>query len=272
MLIVDDNATNLSIVRRQLKSLGMTAVIARDGVEALDILRRTSPDDRFDIALIDMKMPLMSGIELARFIRDEPALAHLRLVMLTSLMPSEGGKAAREAGIHVYLNKPVRRYDLENVLRNVLGDQAPLAPAPIERRDCEPARKAHVLLAEDNLINKTIAIKMLMQLGCEVDWAENGLKAVSAATAKRYDLILMDCQMPEMDGFLACAAIRAAERMAGAPMPVPIVALTANALLGDRERCLGAGMTDYIAKPFRREQLGAMLERYVTPALIAANG
>ncbi|MFN0304167.1 MAG: response regulator, partial [Burkholderiales bacterium] len=267
VLIVDDNATNLSIVRRQVKSLGMTVATARDGVEALDLLRLSTPGDRFDVALIDMKMPLMSGIELARIIRDEPALAQMRLVMLTSLMPSEGGKAAREAGIHVYLNKPVRRYELENVLRNLLGDQVPITPEPIAIRVNESARKAHVLLAEDNLINKTVAIKMLMQLGCEVDWVENGLKAVSAATSKRYDLILMDCQMPEMDGFLASAAIRAAERMAAAPIPVPIVALTANALRGDRERCLAAGMTDYIAKPFRREQLGAMLERYVAPAL-----
>ncbi|MFM9888864.1 MAG: PAS domain S-box protein [Burkholderiales bacterium] len=271
VLIVDDNATNLSIIRRQVGSFGMTTETARDGVEALDILRRTTPDNRFDVALIDMKMPLMSGIELAHVIRGEPALAALRLVMLTSLMPSEGGKAARDAGILVYLNKPVRRYELERVLRHVMGEPVRTAPVPVARRDAGSARKARVLLAEDNLVNKAVAIKMLMQLGCEVDWAENGLKVVSATTARRYDLILMDCQMPEMDGFLAAAAIRAAERISGTSKPVPIVALTANALQGDRERCLGAGMNDYIAKPFRREQLSEMLERYIAPALSLAN-
>ena len=266
VLIVDDNATNLSIVRQQVTSLGMTAKTARDGIEALDILRRTTPDDRFDVALIDMKMPLMSGVELARVIRDDPAIADLRLVMLTSLMPADGGRAAREAGILVYLHKPVRRYELERVLRNVIGHQEPPVPVPVANTLDEPARKTRVLLAEDNLVNKIVAIKMLAQLGCEVDWAENGLQAVRAVAANCYDLILMDCQMPEMDGFLACAAIRAAERTAGAPKSVPIVAVTANALQGDRERCLGAGMNDYIAKPFRRDQLSKVLERYVARA------
>jgi CheY-like chemotaxis protein len=258
ILIVDDNATNRDILRRQTAALGMTPDTASNGTEALAILRAASPARGYDVALIDMKMPGMSGVELAHAIRADGAIAAPQLIMLTSLMATEGAKAAREAGIAVYLNKPIRRAELQQVLLRVLHPDA-ASPAPkSEARLGGTGARGRVLLAEDNPVNKIVAVSMLKQLGFAVDVANNGQEAVLAAANERYDAILMDCQMPVMNGFEATAAIRAAEASAG--VRVPIIALTANAVAGDRERCLAAGMDDYLSKPIRKEQLRNALE------------
>ena len=259
-LVVDDNAGNRSIVRRQLASLGLHIETASDGAEALALLRAAGKAQPFDVAFIDMKMPGMNGIELAHAIRSDRTIEEPRLVMLTSVMPADGAKAAREAGIVAYLNKPVRRSELEKTLHRLLDEPAP-APAvePGGSVPTETKKQGRILLAEDNVVNRTVATSMLKQLGFEVDWAKNGLEAVSAVANARYDVVLMDCQMPEMDGFEATAAIRKAEQGSGGVTRVWIVALTANAVQGDRERCLAVGMDDYLAKPFRKEQLARVL-------------
>ena len=268
VLIVDDNGTNRGIVRRQLEALGLTVEAASDGSEALAVLRAAGTARAFDVAIVDMKMPGMNGVELAHAIRDDRTITEPRLVMLTSMMPSNGAAAAREAGILAYLNKPARRAELERVLHKLLDDvvaapTAVLTPGAAAR----PGPGGRILLAEDNPVNRTVAISMLKQLGFEVDYAKNGLEAVAAVANGNYDVVLMDCQMPQMDGFEASAEIRDAERASGRDLRVPIIALTANAVQGDRERCLAAGMDDYIAKPFRKEQLAEALAAHL-PAVV----
>ncbi len=264
VLVVDDNATNRDIVRRQVIALGMQAETAADGNQALAVLREAKPEARYHAAVVDMKMPGMSGLELAQAIQSDRRIEPPRLIMLSSMMASEGAKLAREAGILAYLNKPVRRTELARVLRDLL-DEGEAAPAANSNAIATPHAqlRGKVLLAEDNPVNRTVATSMLKQLGIEVEIARNGAEAVEAVRQTRYDVILMDCQMPEMDGFEATAAIRDAERSAGERSPMVIVALTANAVQGDRERCLAAGMSDYLAKPFRKEQLQSTLEKYL---------
>ena len=263
VLVVDDNATNLNIVRRQTAALGMVVDTARDGFEALERLRAALNQAPYDVAIIDMKMPGMSGVELAYAMRAEQASRAPRLVMLTSLMPSDGVRAARQAGILAYLNKPVRRAELERVLREVINTPGSSTGAAGVPSDVVKPSNGRVLLAEDNPVNKTVAVSMLRRLGFTVEVAGNGAEAVDAYRRGGFDLILMDCQMPVMDGYEASAAIRATE-LSG--VRVPIVALTANAVQGDRERCLAAGMDDYLSKPFRKEQLMAILKRYCAVA------
>ncbi len=269
VLVVDDHGTNRNIVKRQLESLGLSVETASDGAQALASLRAGGKAQAVEVAFIDMKMPGMNGIELAHAIRNDRTIVEPALVMLTSVMPADGAKAAREAGIVAYLNKPARRSQLEKILHRLLdAPAAVLAVAADVAAPIETNKPGRVLLAEDNMVNRTIATSMLRQLGWEVDCAKNGVEAVSAVANHRYDVVLMDCQMPEMDGFAATAAIRQTEQESGCATHVRIVALTANAVQGDRERCLAAGMDDYLAKPFRKEQLARVL---VTPeATIAA--
>ena len=270
VLVVDDHGANRNIVRRQLASLGVSVETAGDGAEALAILRAGGKAQVFDVAFIDMKMPGMNGIELAHAIRSDRTIEEPRLVMLTSVMPSDGAKAARAAGIVAYLNKPARRSEMEKILHRLLDEPAPAPTVQAsDRVPNETTRRRRILLAEDNAVNRTVATSMLKQLGFEVDWAKNGVEAVSAVANARYDVVLMDCQMPEMDGFEATAAIRKAEQAASSASRVKIVALTANAVQGDRERCLAVGMDDYLAKPFRKEQLARVLAASETIVAVA---
>ena len=264
VLVVDDNATNQDIISRQLTALGMSVQTASDGAEALAVLRAAGGAKAFDVTFIDMKMPGMNGVELALAIRDTPAIDAPRMIMLTSQMPADGAQAAREAGILAYLNKPVRRSELENVLHELLDEPLLATPAAADVVvPVVPGSRGRVLLAEDNPVNRTVAVSMLKQLGFFVDCAANGFEAVRAAAEGQYDAILMDCQMPQMDGYEASAAIRRAERASsvasGRAARVRIIALTANALKGDRDLCIAAGMDDYLAKPFRKEQLARVL-------------
>ena len=272
VLIVDDNATNRDILHRQIVALGLIAEMAPDGATALAMMR--SVTEPYAIALIDMKMPGMSGIELAHAISAEWKAAAPRLIMLTSLMPGDGVKAAREAGIAATLNKPVRRSDLERAIRDAIGapiDAGPVAPEPTTATMATRIASARVLLAEDNPVNQTVASSMLRQLGYHVEVANDGEEALARSADGRYDVILMDCQMPVMDGFEATMAVRAREALGRHGVRVPIVALTANAVQGDRERCLAVGMDDYLAKPFRKSQLQEVIERQLSkrPAELA---
>jgi CheY-like chemotaxis protein len=223
----------------------------------------------YGLALVDMKMPGMNGAELARAIRSDPSLCRTRLILLTSLTSCDMA-TAQKMGFAACLNKPIRRSELywriAAVMEGVLVETKP--PRLPEQPEAAPCA-ARVLLVEDNFVNQEVAKAMLRKLGCEIDVAEDGRVAVEAAFAREYDIVFMDCQMPNMDGFEATAAIRSreAERHTsarGAQRPrMTIVALTANAMKGDRERCLAAGMDDYLAKPFSKDQLDGMLKRWL---------
>ena len=264
-LVVDDSATNRDIVSRHLVSFGLRVETACDGLDALAILRAARDPHTFDLAVIDMKMPGMNGVELARTIQGDPSIKAPRMIMLTSLLLTDSTRAARETGILACLQKPVRRSELRKVIYRVLSKPTDEAVNP-NRVPSRPAPRVRgrALLVEDNPVNQVVAVSILRQLGFIVDCASNGVEAVRAAANDCYDVILMDCQMPEMDGFEATAAIRRADRAAGRTCGRPIIALTANAIQGDRERCIAAGMDDYIAKPFRKDQLARVLEAHLT--------
>ena len=271
-LIVEDNPTNRSILEHQVGVMGMRLDAAHHGERALEMLRAAAASGApFDIALIDRKMPRMDGVRLLEEVRADPALQDLKTVMLSS--PEHAGEMneARGAGVDAYLIKPVPFARLAKTIRRVLGvspeedSQSIVRPAPSLRGAC-------VLLAEDNAVNREIGIAMLETLGCTVDCAGDGSEAIAQAAARSYDLVLMDCQMPELDGFGATQRIRDLEATGSLPGAIargarrlPIVALTANAMQGDRERCLQAGMDDYLSKPFSQEQLRIVLERWVEP-------
>ncbi len=210
-----------------------------------------------------MKMPGVPGLELGRAIRAAPELNNLRLVMLTSATDLGEATSARTAGFDAYLTKPIRRSDLYQKLRGILGKgrQSGIGaadfPASIELPGPSAVNGRRVLLAEDNTVNQMVAVGLLKSLGCTVTVAENGLEAVRFLQQENFDLVFMDCMMPELDGFGATARIRSMGKH------VPIVALTANAVKGDREKCLASGMDDYLSKPFSRSDLARILEHYL---------
>ncbi len=265
-LVVDDNATNREILLRQLQGWGMHVECAADGPAALALLARGgAAGGGFDIAVLDMHMPRMDGLRLATEIHGDPALASLRLVVLTSSYASASVRERERAGILRCVHKPIRQTELHEVLCSALrtpGGHAAGAPAD---RDGAQGLAGRVLLAEDNPVNQQVGQAMLEKLGLTVRFADNGREALELAAGEDFDLILMDCHMPLMDGYEASVAIRA---LARTPR-VPIVALTANVMEGNRERCLAAGMDDFLAKPYALEQLKATLQRWM-PAAPAA--
>jgi signal transduction histidine kinase/DNA-binding response OmpR family regulator len=262
VLVVDDNPTNRRILHDTLVHWGMKPVLAGGGPEALDILRgQVRSGDRFALLLLDVHMPGMDGFSLAAHIQEDPALAGPRIMMLSSMDIGSIRPELRETGHYVV--KPVTRANLLSAILRVLGGESPrLVPA----RGAVPAvtgRPLHILLAEDNVVNQKVAARLLEKLGHSVEVTSNGAEALAAFTRGAFDLILMDVQMPVMDGYDATLAIRAAEQ--GTLRHVPIVALTAHAMKGDREICLKAGMDDYLGKPIRPLELASVLERWGKP-------
>jgi signal transduction histidine kinase/DNA-binding response OmpR family regulator len=264
VLIIDDNATNRELLQHQIRSWGMVDTTAENAKQALEILLAAqAAGKRFDLALLDMMMPEMNGTQLAQAIKSDPRIAPVRLVLLTSMGFRGDAAEARKTGIEGYLNKPVRQSELYNCLATLMGrpaDQKDL----VTRHSLSEARLAvgnRVLLAEDNPVNQEVERLMLESLGCRVDVAEDGRAVLEALRSRSYDLVLMDCQMPNLDGFEATAAIRDRERASGGPR-LPVIALTANALTGDRERCLAAGMDDYLKKPLKKHDLAAAIRRW----------
>jgi signal transduction histidine kinase/DNA-binding response OmpR family regulator/HPt (histidine-containing phosphotransfer) domain-containing protein len=264
VLIVDDNATNREIVRRQTMVWGLANDEAENGPQALELLGKANRAGKpYDLALLDMRMPEMDGLELARQIRADPVLAGLKLVLLSSNGGDALAEQATQAGMQGLLHKPVRQAELYKTLCRLLVR----ADEPHSQRPVLPATRTsrfagRILVAEDNLVNQEMALAMLEVLGCQAEVAANGQEAVEAVARTAYDLILMDCQMPVLDGFAATAAIRRREQAQGQPR-LPIIALTANILKGFREQCLAVGMDDYLSKPFTQEQLVALLERWL---------
>ncbi|MDF1585500.1 response regulator [Marinimicrococcus flavescens] len=271
MLVVDDTASNREILQEQLGAWGVEVVQAQDAWRALELLRRSVRENRpFAVAILDMMMPGMDGLELARRIGAEPALGATRLVMLSSMGLEDMKEEVRRAGIRRRLSKPVRQSELYNCLVSALGDgPAPAVPERLQEAPVVPvapvARQGRVLLAEDNLVNQEVALGILASLGCRAEVAGDGEEALAALSRAPYDLVLMDCQMPRLDGYAATREIRRREAGLGAA-GVPIVALTAHALRGDREKCLEAGMNDYLGKPFTAEEMRAVLERWLPAA------
>ena len=277
-LAVDDNATNITILAHYMKSWGLEYETARDGSEALGRLRAAAAAHRpFDIALIDMQMPGMDGLELGHAIKSDPAIADTRLLLLSSI--SQGVQSIREAGFLFSLNKPLRQSILRETLLRMHDPRAdrprsvPAGPQDrVEQAQRRPGRlaaaerlKGRILLAEDNLINQRVALGMLARLGVEVKVANNGAQALECALTEPFDLVLMDCEMPVMDGFEATRSLRA-RLPSDAGRRLPIVALTANAMAGDREKCIEIGMDDYISKPIRMDDLLGTLSRWLERA------
>ena len=277
VLIVDDNATNRRILDRQVSAWGMIATVAAGGAEALHALAAADKAGAtFDLAILDLQMPGMDGLQLSAAIKGNPAHAAIPLVILTSLGQRGHAAAARAAGVAGYLTKPVREGHLKRCLATVLsggstaGDESGTSGQParplVTRHTLIEARshsRARILLAEDNEVNQRIAVKILERIGCRVDVAVNGLKALEALEASSYDLVLMDCQMPELDGFEATRLLRERE---GGGHRTPVVAMTANAMAGDRERCLEAGMDGYLTKPVRPDELTAAISQWLPKA------
>jgi CheY-like chemotaxis protein/HPt (histidine-containing phosphotransfer) domain-containing protein len=219
--------------------------------------------DPFHVAILDMQMPEMDGLALARAIKSKPSIAKTQLVMLTSLGYLSEERRWREAGIAAYLIKPVKENRLFDTLVSVLRGSAQIrrGPAGTKAGDMAERSTVRVLVAEDNVVNQKVALRQLQKLGYSADAVANGLEVLHAIKQIPYDIILMDCQMPELDGYEATRLIRSEEDKVQKGRVLYIIAMTANALAGDREECLRAGMDDYISKPVRMEELDQAIER-----------
>jgi len=263
VLAVDDNATSRTILTKTLQGFGCRASAAAGGMEALELLRSAARQSKpYRIALLDMQMPEMDGEQLAREIKDDPVIRDVALIILTSV--GRRGDAARlEAiGCSAYLLKPVKQAQLADALRAVLGQAIDASTAPtarlITRHVLAEQKGPRILLVEDNPINRKLAVALLNRAGYSVATAENGRRAVEAVKRETFGVVLMDVQMPEMDGYEATGQIRA---LGGTRGSTPIIAMTAHAMKGDRKRCLAAGMDDYVSKPIQTDELFAAIAR-----------
>ena len=268
ILVVDDSATNRSLVRRFLQSWGCRVEECAEAGSALPALRNAVQSaDPFRVAILDMSLPMTDGEQLGKQIAADTQFKDTSLVLMTAFGRSSDWERAQKFGFAGYLSKPIFERTLREAVLVALGAKGnePAAPAPREvpaSGDVRISRKAHILLAEDNAINQEVALAMLHKLGYSADLAENGLEALEALRDRDYDLVLMDCMMPEMDGYEATRRIR--NRQAETRNPdIPIVAVTADAMAGDREKCLQAGMSDYLAKPIQPQKLGEVLAKWL---------
>jgi len=265
-LIVDDNAVNRRVLHEYVRSWGMRNGDFAQGGEALEIMRRArQAGDPYHIALLDYAMPDMDGETLGRAIKADPVLNNTVLLLLTSMGQEGDAPRFRGAGFAGYLVKPVRSSHLLEAIIAAWSTRQKLA-AVSEARRCAVSRTApsadsaaRALVVDDNVVNQKAARLILGRLGCHVDVAGNGRGAVERVRTGSYDLVFMDCEMPEMDGYEATRCIRSLE---GLGKHLPIIAMTAKALQGERERCLAAGMDDYIAKPVRFEDFQDVLARW----------
>jgi PAS domain S-box-containing protein len=262
ILVVDDNRTNLSILSQTLKSWGTEPVCALSGEEAIQKIDAEVKDGQsFDLAILDLHMPGMDGLELAVLLKERVA-GELKIIMLASALQTPEQAVATTIGILANLTKPVKQGVLFDTLAAVLSDERANAVRPrVTRQLLAEARsldRKRLLVVDDNPVNQKIASRMLETMGFRVDVASDGREAVEAVAATQYALVLMDCQMPVMDGYKATAEIR---RSQGYSLHLPIIAMTAGAMVEDRDRALAAGMDDYISKPFKREELESLIAR-----------
>lgn len=268
VLVVDDNRTNREILEKQLYVWGMRSSGADGGEEGLSFLRAAAAEGApFDLAILDYHMPGIDGLQLAGLIKADPSISSTRLIMLSSVGIRGDGRKARETGISGYLTKPVRRDVLYDSIAAVMGIRDPATEGKlVTRHNVAGTHKrieGRILLVEDNPVNQEVTLGMLSVHGCRADVAGNGREALDAIAAREYDLVLMDCQMPVMDGYEATRTLRARERETGGKR-LAVVALTANAMEGDSDSCLAAGMDDYLSKPFTIRGLGDMLAKWLS--------
>jgi two-component system, sensor histidine kinase and response regulator len=290
VLIVDDNESNRIILHHLVAGWGMVDDQAEDADSAIRLIEQRAGDGvSYDVAIVDMLMPGKDGLQFAKEMKAHPVGSLVRLVILTSLIQRGHAELARQAGFVAYLTKPIRHDQLSNCLRTVLGLAQPasdaaqprtITPAPTlitQHTMAETESAPRILVVEDNLINQKLTVRMLEKLGYPSDVVGNGQEALEAIARRSYAVVLMDCQMPVIDGFEATVEIRRRETLivkretsSSTPYPlpltprhIPIIALTANAMSGDRERCLATGMDDYLTKPVRKGDLKAVLDRWV---------
>ena len=269
ILIVDDNATNRFVLKEQLRLWGCRYKEASSGAQALEMLRLARADkDPCEIAIIDMQMPGMDGETLGQKIKQDPDLKDTILVLLTSLGKWSDAKQMEQTGFAAYLTKPIKQSQLYNCLAMVTGAAAevtkhqPAATVTHYAIADDKEYKFRVLLVEDNITNQKVALNILKRYGYNADSAANGKEAIRALEMRPYDIVLMDCQMPEMDGYEATGEIRnPASKVLD--HKVPVIAMTAHAITGDRERCLEAGMDDYLCKPVNPRELCDMIEKWI---------
>src|SRR5260370_27841183 len=267
-LIVDDNASNRRILSHQLNSWGVGHDAAESGIRALEFVKAGASEGRnYDLVILDFLMPGMDGFELAEAINADPDISPVRLVLLTSAGERGDGARAMNSGIAAYLSKPLRQSQLFDCLIAVMSESVnrqESGPSTLVTKHNLKEKKtmSHklILLAEDNIVNQKVAIRQLQKLGYRCDAVANGREAIEALNRIPYDLVLMDCQMPEMDGYEATSEIRRTEVE---PKHTTIVAMTSHALEGDREKCIAAGMDDYISKPVKPEELTRVLNAFL---------
>jgi len=271
-LVIDDNDTNRVIVEHYLQALGFSVTLCADSQRALlSAAEAADAGTPFDIVLSDLHMPHMDGLGLAQALRTDPRYAHVPIAILTSLEATAFADADVDHHVQAWLTKPLRRHQLGDTVRTLLAGVIDAGPRSVFGRtrpaalDGSPTLGLRVLLAEDNEVNQMVAQAHLAAMGCSVVTACDGREALGLWGVGRFDVVLMDCHMPVLDGYEAALSMREVELVCGA-RPVPIIALTANALEGARERCLAAGMNDHLAKPFTRAQLGAALARWALAA------
>ena len=264
VMVVDDNAANRDILCNQLTALGMRADSAASGQDALGMLNAAVGRDPYRIAVLDVQMPEMNGLELAHRIRRGPGLEGIELVMLSSIGHDVPTRKLRELRVRCWLTKPVSQQQLSDCLLEFAQAETPASAPPPEpaHAPAQSGRALHVLVVEDNPVNQAVAMEMLAALGYTCHLAANGREGLEAIAQHRYDVVLMDCQMPEMDGFEATRVLRARETAAGAPRLL-VIALTAHAMKSDWEQCVAAGMDGYLAKPYNQQQLGEVIRQHV---------
>jgi two-component system sensor histidine kinase/response regulator len=272
VLVVDDNATNRSVLMGQLSRCSVAAQCAGSAKEALALMQHAAAAAQpFDAVILDQQMPDCDGVQLGTLITSDAVLRSTRMILLTCAGQFVDGKRFAELSFAGCLVKPVKERDLLDSLARVLGAQpgswsvqTQRMPARQVLHSQRPRASCRILLAEDNAVNQKVACRLLEKLGYSVEVANDGLAAFEAWRTGRHDLILMDCQMPLLDGFEATRRIRAAE---AADQHIPIVALTAHAMKGADNECTAAGMDDYLSKPIDRELLSACLERQLAAAV-----
>ncbi len=272
VLVVDDNPTQCAIISRQFDVWNMESAPAYGAAEALRLLRAAAAGPAFGLALIDFELAGMTGVALAREIKADPALAGTKVILMNRVSQALDADELAGANIAAHIAKPIRQSKLFDTLADVLGRPIPADPDEPQVALMPPSAspfasgQPRLLVAEDNAINRKVLLGMLKLLGCTADTVATGREALAALEQSAYDVVLMDCQMPDIDGNEAAREIRRRENDRATPCPWPaplhIIAITANAMRGDREKCLVAGMDDYLSKPVRVHDLRAALARW----------
>ncbi len=276
VLVVDDNPTNCDVLRRQLTSWRTAPTIVNSGKEALAALKAAPAEQPFELCILDYQMPELDGAEVAAAIRDDGRYSDLAIIVLSSVTARGHFREWESLGVEAFLMKPTRPKQLLECVLRVLDEErgGPDAAEEASRLVTEHLltetafrARARILLVEDNLVNQRVALALLQRAGYRAEVANNGLEALNAMKRSDFDLVLMDCQMPEMDGFQATTAIRRMEAETPERLHTPIIAMTANAMDGDRECCLQSGMDDYISKPVDASKLYGLVETWLARSM-----